>query len=168
MEKVLDLISFAMIHFVLHKRWTQSQKSCKKFRSVNKSIVLNCQVRSTRTSRYHQSNQCQSLTCLTSKDPFQTSLDLNAKNPHSKYIVERIGILLKVVFSAGEIQRKDKNLRLYLIWSLKSTKSMSKCGSICQKIRLKIGKAYKAVHTVSFGWFLSGLERILNFEFCLL
>ena len=30
------------------------QKSCKKFRSVNKSIVLNCQVRSTRTSRYHQ------------------------------------------------------------------------------------------------------------------
>ena len=55
MEKVLDLISFAMIHFVLHKRWTQCQKSCKKFRSVNKSIVLNCQVRSTRTSRYHQS-----------------------------------------------------------------------------------------------------------------
>ena len=75
MERVLDFISFAMIHYVLHKKWTQIQKSCKKFRSVNKSIVLNCQVRNTRTSRYHQSNQCQTLAGLASKDPFQTSLD---------------------------------------------------------------------------------------------
>ena len=37
-----------------------------------------------------------------------------------------------------------------IIWSSKSTKSMSKCGSICQKIRLKIGKAYKAVLAVIY------------------
>jgi hypothetical protein len=36
------------------------------------------------------------------------NINLYAKTPQSKYIVEKIGILLKVVFSASEIQREDK------------------------------------------------------------
>ena len=70
-----------------------------------------------------------------------------AKNPHSKYNVERIGILLKVVFSASEIQREDKiNLRLQLLPLSGLRNLQNRCQSVVASAR-KSGSKSKSIQS---------------------